>query len=142
MGEAVKTTRRARLFRAVHAEAARRGIDHVSLSEICRNRFGVESMGDLADDKIEDIYRSWTGHGIRGRALPKRGYAKTSELEIVSPQDVETLARAFAKRGWGEETQRNFIRRQLGGRDEIRTRRDFWKVFSGVRAMNRRAEAA
>jgi len=132
--------KRARLFRAVHAEAGRRKIDHDGLHDLCRHRFGVSSMADLTEEQLEAIYRAWTGHGIRTKPLPKRGYARTNETEMVSPDDLETLARAFARRDWGEETQRNFIRRQLRGRDQIRTRRDFWKVFSGVRAMNRRDE--
>ncbi|MEN6601768.1 MAG: hypothetical protein ABFD86_05075 [Bryobacteraceae bacterium] len=130
--------KRAKLFRAVHAEAARRKIDHDALHDICRHRFGVSSMGDLSEGQLESIYRSWTGHGIRTRPLPRRGYGRSAEAEMVSAEDLETLGRAFARRNWGDEAQRTFIRRQLHGRDQIRTKRDFWKVFSGVRAMNRR----
>jgi hypothetical protein len=62
---------------------------------------------------------------------------------MVSGEDLELLGRAFANRGWSEDTQRNFIRRQLGrGREQIRTRADFHRVFSGVRAMSKREEKA
>lgn len=134
-----ENAKRARLFRAVHAEAARRKIDHDALHDICRNRFGVTSMGDLTEGQLESIYRSWTGHGLRTRPLPKRGYVRAGgPEEMVSAEDLETLARAFARRNWGSEAQATFIRRQLRGRDQIRTRRDFARVFGGVRAMNRR----
>jgi hypothetical protein len=133
---------RVRLFRAVHAEASKRGLDHDALRDVCRERFSVHSMGELTEGQLESLYRGWTGHGMKRKsALPKRGYAKTTEAAMVSGEDLETLGRAFAARGWGKETQRVFIRRQLGGREQIRTRRDFWKVFSGVRAMNRRDAA-
>jgi hypothetical protein len=130
---------RGKLFRAIHAEALKRGLDHDALREIFKERFGVHSMGQLTEPQIESLYRSWTGHKPRKREkpLPKRGYAHSPEIEIVSGEDLETLARAFALAGWGKATQEDFIRRQLG-RASIRTRRDFWKVFSGVRAINRR----
>ncbi len=134
---------RARLFRAVHAEGTKRGLDHDALREVCRGRFGVHSMGDLTEPQLEFLYRDWTGHGIRKRrgSLPKRGYARGNQIELVSGEDLELLGRAFAKSGWGKETQAAFIRRQLSGRADIRTRGDFWKVFSGVRAMQRRSAA-
>ncbi len=137
-------SQRAKLFRAVHAEAAKRGVDHDGLRDVCRQQFGVHSMGELTEQQLEGLYRNWTGHKLRRKRttpLPKRGYARGGEIEMVSGEDLETLGAAFAARGWGKETQRAFIRRQLGGREEIRTRRDFWRVFSGVRAMNRRDAA-
>jgi hypothetical protein len=44
----------------------------------------------------------------------------------------------FAKRNLGTESKRAFIRRQLRGRDVLRTRGDVVKVTAGIRAMNRR----
>jgi hypothetical protein len=131
---------RARLFRAVHAEGLKRGMGHAELREVCRERYGVASMQQLDDEKLQELYRGWTGHGLRRRtAMPKKGSGRSVGLaEMVTGEDLQTLANAFAARGWGKETQREFIRRQLGGREQIRTRGDFWKVFSGVRAMNRR----
>ena len=133
---------RAKLFRAIHAEGAKRGLAHDAVRDVCRAQFGVHSMGELTDPQLEGLYRDWTGHGVgkRRTPLPKRGYAHSGEIELVSGEDLELLGRAFAERGWGRETQAAFIRRQLGGRAEIRTRRDFWKVFSGVRAMQRREQ--
>lgn len=135
---------RSKLFRAVHAEAAKRGLDHDGLRDVCREQFGVHSMGELTEQQLEGLYRNWTGHKLRRKrttALPKRGYAQGRDIELVSGDDLETLGNAFAIRGWGKDTQRAFIRRQLGGREEIRTKRDFWRVFNGVRAMNRRDAA-
>jgi len=140
----VMKNQRSKLFRAVHAEAAKRGLDHDGLREVCRGQFGVHSMGDLTEQQLEGLYRNWTGHKLRRKrttSLPKRGYARSGEIELVSGEDLETLGRAFAARGWGLETQHAFIRRQLGGREQIRTRLDFHRVFSGVRAMNRRDAA-
>ncbi len=130
---------RLRLYRALHSEAAKRGLDHSDLHEICRARFGVDSMRAATDAQLQQIYAEWTGRRIkRTSALPARGGGDQRLIEMVTGDDIETLARAFALRGWDAETQRNFVRRQLGGREQIRTRADFWRVFSGVRAMNRR----
>jgi hypothetical protein len=129
--------RRAKLMRAVHAEAKTRSLDHDALHDICRQKFNVTSMSDMSEAQLRKLYRDWTGRTI-ARPLPSRGYGKQGELEIVSGKDLELLERAFARRCWGPETKREFIRRQLGGKEQIRTRREFWKVFSGVRAMNRR----
>ena len=137
---------RARLFRAVHAEGLKRGLDHDGLRDVCRERFKLESMGKLQVNQLQQLYRGFTGYGFRARKagtrpaapLPKRGYGQRGELEMVSADHLETLARAFAMRGWGRETQRVFIRRQLSGREQIRTTRDFQRVFRGVQAMNRR----
>lgn len=131
---------RARLFRGLHAEAAKRGLDHDGLRDVCRMQFEVHSLGDLTDAQLSELFHQWTGKGLRRKQkLPKRGYAQSGELEMVSGEDLNTLGAAFAAMGWGRETQRQFVRRQLSGREEIRTRRDFWKVFSGIRAMQRRS---
>ena len=111
--------------------------------EELRDALGARSMADLSTDDLQKFYRGWSNHNLRQpRArrseLPRRGYGKQGQLEMVSAEDLETLAAAFSRRGWGDDTRRNFIRRQLSGRQEIRTRADFHKVFSGVRAMNRR----
>jgi hypothetical protein len=131
-----------RLFRAIHAEAAKRGMDHDALRDLCREHFGVHSMGQVTESQLAGLYKSWTGHqfrsGTKAPPLPKRGYARGTDTTLVSGGDIERLGRAFARLGWGEATQRAFVERQLRGRHEIRTRRDFWIVFSGLRAMQRR----
>jgi hypothetical protein len=132
---------RVRLMRAVHAEGLKRGLDHEALRDVCRQKFNTGSMGDLSDTQLRKIYRDWTGRTLGRSAavvLPKRGHAKQGGLEMVSGEELELLERAFARRAWGPDTKREFIRRQLGGREQIRTRADFHRVFSGVRAMNRR----
>lgn len=134
-----KQSSRARLFQALHAEAAKRGLDHDALHDLCRQRFQVASMSAMNEGRLQTLYHDWTGKSVRRRSpLPKKGAAKGKTDAMVSKEDIETLGRAFAARNWGPETQRLFVSRQLGGREQIRTRGDFWKVFSGVRAMNRR----
>ena len=126
---------RNRLFRALHAEAKKRNLGHDEL----RETLGCRSMSEASTEALQQLMHTWTGHNLRqATKLPRRGYVASGELEIVSGKDLNTLAVAFSLRGWNEDTKRNFIRRQLGGRETIQTRRDFYRVFSGVRAMNRR----
>ena len=127
---------RAKLFRALHAEALKRGMDHDAL----RDMFGVKSMSALDTEALQSRLKAWTGKSVRrSTPLPRRGYGKKKgPLEMVTEEDLRTLAEAFSRRGMDENAQWLFIRRQLGGRDAIRTRGDFHKVFSGIRAMNRR----
>ena len=142
-GKAMAQAERAILFRAIHAEGLKRGLDHDGLHDVCRGKFGAESMGALDVGQLKTLFRDLTGKNFQARrrtALPKRGCLRRGGLEMVSGEDLETLGRAFSMRGWGEETRREFVRRQLGGREQIRTRADFWRVFSGVRAMNRRGD--
>lgn len=137
-----KDNSRAKLMQALHAEAAKRGMDHDALRDVARMKFGVASMGLLKYGQLKQMFYDMTGKFfIAHKAkveLPRRGYGKKGELEIVSGSELELLERAFAKRGWGPETKAQFIRRQLNGREQIRTRADFHRVFSGIRAMNRR----
>lgn len=86
--------------------------------------------------------RSW-GKKMRAQALPRKGYGTRTkgEIEMISGEDLTLLGDAFQRRGWTPDQQRNFIRRQLNGREVVRTRGEFHKVFSGVRAMNRRDES-
>jgi len=130
---------RIRLFHAIHAEAAKRKLDHDALHDMMVERFKVRSMSELSDKQLETVYHGWTGKGLkRAGKLPKRGELAKQGDEIVSPADLEMLAQEFAKRELGADGQRNFVRRQLHGREEIRTRKDIVRVLGGLRAMNRR----
>ena len=134
---------RKRLFSAVHAEGAKRKIDHDALHDIVCARFGVHSMADVTDAQLAGLYHEWTGHGLKRRAaLPRKGEAgrKTLEAQIVSGEELIALGQEFAKRGIGEAGRGDFVARQPRGRREIRTRRDWVKVIGGLRAMNRRLE--
>jgi hypothetical protein len=123
----------------VHAEAVKRGLDHDALHDLARERYGVHSMSELTDEQLLAIYRGWTGKGLkRAGTLPKRGELAGKGDEIVSAGDLEDLAREFGARGLGADGQRNFVRRQLRGRETIRSRKDFVRVMGGLRAMNRR----
>ena len=130
---------RVRLLKALHAEGKKRGLDHDGLHDL----FNSRSLGTVPTQELQNVLRSW-GKKIRATPLPRRGYAKKADAaglsEMVSGEDLTLLGDAFQLRGWSKEQQRNFIRRQLGGREVVRTRGEFHKVFSGVRAMNRRDE--
>jgi hypothetical protein len=128
---------RGRLFQAVHAEASKRKMDHDALRDMCKANFGVHSMADVTDAQLLGIYRQWTGKTLKYRGrLPRR--EETPDAEMVSGADLADLDQEFAKRAISGDGRANFIRRQLRGRDIIRTRRDFVRVMSGIRAMNRR----
>lgn len=124
----------------LHAEAAKRKIPHEDLREM----FGVHSLSVVDVDALLRMLRGWKLRVPRKTALPRKGdqALQPGTPQMVSGEDLETLARAFAQRGWGLDTQRNFIRRQLRGREVVRTVADFQRVFSGVRAMNRRDQEA
>jgi hypothetical protein len=127
---------RAKLLRALHAEGLKRGIDHEGLREL----FNTRSLASVETADLQRVLFSW-GKRVRSQALPRKGYAKKPvAAEMVSGEDLTLLGDAFQRRGWSDEQRRNFIRRQLGGRDVVRSRKDFHRVFSGVRAMNRRDE--
>jgi len=135
-----KSGRRSRWFRAVHAEALKRGMDHDALHDLCTSCYKVHSMSELTEEQLESIYHGWTGKSLRRHgSLPRRGEAAAGAVaQIVSAEDLELLAQEAAKRGWGADTLQKFVRRQLQGRDTIRTRRDWARVYNGLRAMNRR----
>lgn len=135
---------RGRLFGMLHAEGQKRGMDHDAIHDMCRELYGVHSMSQMREADLMQIIKGWTGKSLRRQArLPRRGEAaatKPGEVQMVSGEELVTLEAEFAKRGLGQEGRDNFIRRQLGGRGQVRTRRDFAKVFGGLRAMNKREE--
>jgi hypothetical protein len=127
----------------VHAEAVKCGLDHDALHTMACERYEVHSMSELTEEQLAAIYRGWTGKALKGTGkLPKRGELARKGDEMISPVDLELLAQEFAKRGLGADGQQNFVRRQLAGRAEIRTRKDFVRVMGGLRAMNRREGVA
>ena len=132
---------RARLFRGLHSEGVKRGIDHDGLHDLCCREFAVRSMGDATDHQLEGLFRRWTGHTIRGRGkLPRRGEAAkaASAAQMVSGEEINMLEAEFALRDLGTEGRANFVRRQLRGRDQVQTRADWARVITPLRAMNRK----
>ena len=132
---------RARLFKGLHAEGVKRGMDHDGLHDLCCREFVVRSMGDATDHQLEGLYRRWTGHTIKGRAkLPRRGEAAKAAAagQMVSAEEIVMLEAEFALRNLGEEGRANFVRRQLRGREQVRTRADWMRVITPLRAMNRK----
>jgi hypothetical protein len=132
---------RAKLFRALHSEAVKRKMDHDALHDFCAQEMGVKSMSDLTEHQMAALYRQWTGKTIKRRAtLPKVGEAADGGPEqLISGDEIMALDAEFAKRDLRDKGRAAFVRRQLRGRDEIRTRRDYAKVMGGLRAMNRKA---
>jgi len=126
---------RAKLLRAIHAEGRKRGMDHDALHDM----FKTPSLSTVSIDELERTLKGWTGKGLRRNApLPRRGYGSSTFVELAGLEDFATLANAFAVAQMNGEAQKTFIRRQLRGRDTVRTVADFHKVFSGLRAINRR----
>ena len=102
-----KSGYRNRLFRAIHAEAKKRKMDHDAIHDMCLTRFGV-GMAKLTDMQLMEIYSGWTGHGLRRPApLPKRGEVGATVLQMATPEDLEMMAAEFAKRGLDEQGRRN-----------------------------------
>lgn len=128
---------RNRLMRAIHAEGKKRGIDHDGLHDIAVQNWGVPSIKDASEAQLYGLYNGWTKKGLRRRARP---FPSGDNREFVNGEDLVEMAEEFAKRGWGADTQSNFIARQLRGRHKISTRGDLRKVLFAVRAMNKRDE--
>ena len=136
-----KSGYRARLFRGLHAEGIKKGMDHDGVHDACCEHFGVRSMGQATDAQLAGLYRMWTGHTLKNRAkLPRRGEAakRASAAQMISGEEAVTLDAEFAKRDLRGEERANFVRRQLRGRDQVQTRLDWVKVIGGLRAMSRR----
>jgi hypothetical protein len=132
---------RARLFKAIHAEGLKRGFDHDSLHDLCCEQFAVRSMGQATDNQLAGLYRNWTGHTLRTRAkLPRRGEAakRASAEQMISAEEIVEMDAEFARRNLGPAERANFMRRQLRGRDQVRTRQDWVRVITPLRAMNRK----
>lgn len=128
---------RARLMRAIHAEGKRRGLDHDALHAICLQQFQARSMADLSDAQLSGWYRHWTGKLLKSRA-PRPVAGANDDLQLVSGEEMIDLSQQAAVRGLSHEGLINFIRRQLRGREVVRTRGDYRRVVRGLRAMNRR----
>src|SRR5580704_8717419 len=94
-GEAMgpKAGMRARLFRGIHAEAAKRKMDHDALHDMCVREYGVASMHAMSDQQLVMLYKGWTGKGLRTRSgLPRKGEAADARVvEMVTGEDLTRL---------------------------------------------------
>ena len=150
-------TIRTQILRALHAVGAKRRLGHEEIRAISRERFGVGSMGDLEVDQVRALYGQVVGWefrskhpGIRDRRRRKAagtagrdngqgGRAKI--VHVVRPEDVELLHQfAHGRLGWTEKALKGFIRRQLRGRQQIRTLADLNAVLWAVKRMVRERE--
>lgn len=133
-----KSGYRNRLFHALHAEAKKRHMDHDALHDMICKSFSVHSMSQATDAQLLGIYRQWTGKTLKRRAhLGDPGWQEKPD-GLVSGEELIALDQAFALRGLGAEGRANFVRRQLKGRDQIKSRRDCIRVLHAIRAMNER----
>lgn len=134
---------RSRLMRAIHAEGARRRLDHDALHDLVEAKFAVRTMAAVETKDLLALYKGWTGHGLKSRAQkPSRGETAVARMQMVSAEEAIALEMEFARRGLGDDGKKNFIRRQLRGRDQVRTRGDWVRVIAPLRAMNRRENVA
>jgi hypothetical protein len=134
---------RNRLFRGIHAEASKRGMDHDALHAMAKEQYGAHSLSALTDAQLLNIYHGWTGKVLRRQAkLGSPGW-KNEPPQMISGEEVVALDQEFATRALSGEGRKRFVRRQLKGRDQVRTRGDYIRVLHALRAMNQRdAEAA
>ena len=143
-----------RVMGALHAEAAKRGLSHQDLSERAGKRYGFASMADLDDGQLRDLFLDLTGRvfhpkhpGMRNRQRRKaagtagRKNAINKVVEMAATVDVEMVYQLAYGLGWTQETIKTFIRRQLGGRDQLRTMADINKVLWGLKAIAKRKKS-
>lgn len=133
-----------RYLRALWATARECGVNDEGLHDAAFVAFGKTSLKELTADEAAQLLngmrkaaskplqqRHWA-QGNHGR----RGVVDKTEF-LVNAREMKMLCEAAALRGWNEETLLKFIARQLG-KTEIRTMKEFNKIFWAVKAMNRR----
>lgn len=140
-------------LRAMFGAAREHGLTKEDLNDAAMVGFQKASLRDLTNDEARKILDGIRGkkrtsnHGVSGHKHSDRGYAMAvagrrrnddSPGEyMVAARELEMLSDAAGLRGWRRETLDTFIRRQLRGR-QIRTMKEFNKVFWAIKAMNRR----
>jgi hypothetical protein len=137
----IRSAFRARLYRGIHAEAAKARMDHDALHDMAVKNCDVHSMAQLTDDQLLWMYRQLSGgKKLKSRGkLPRQGETRQgADSELVSGEDLVMLDQQFAEAGFSETGKMTFLRRQLKGRDFIRTRGDLIQVMGGIRAMTKR----
>ncbi len=154
MPKTARLSPRAKLVRALHAEARKRGWGHADLHDEAAERFGAASISALSDEQIKDWFLAMTGRMFRakhsgiadkrrrqaaGTAGRKTAAAKTNVVHLASADDVELLYQVAYKIGWDKQRLKGFIRRQLKGRETIRTLADLNKVLWPLKRMARAA---
>lgn len=140
----VKSGYRARLMRGIHAQGLKQRLDHDRLHDLVRENYQCASMSHMTDGQLLALYKLLAGgRELKKRGkLPNRGEVPGANAEIASAEDLVLLDHHFAKAGFTEEGKVAFLKRQLKGRDCVRTRGDVTRVMTAVRAINRRANAS
>ena len=141
----------ASLLRALHAEGRKRGLGHDALHDLAVEHFGVDSLSRLTHPQARGLFKRVAGRQFhakrhRIRSVERRKAAgtegrkglKQNVTTMISPADCALLYEiAYGKLGWAEQTLKRFIRRQLRGRDQIRTMGDLNAVLWPVKRMAR-----
>lgn len=138
-------------LRALFGAAREHGLTKEDLNDAALVGFQKSSLRDLTDAEARTILdgirgkkrrsgRSGHKNSDRGYAMAVAGRRRNDDSPgeyMVAARELEMLSDAAGLRGWSRETLDTFIRRQLRGR-EIRTMKEFNKVFWAIKAMNRR----
>ena len=146
-----------KLLRAVHAEAAKKDLDHHALHAQAVECFGVDSIAVLTEQQLRDLFRGVAGRpyrakhpGVRGnerrqaagmagrKKAPGGADVDEKVVHLATTADVQLCYDAAYAIGWDRERLMSFIRRQLGGRETIRTLAECNKVLWPLKAMGRR----
>ena len=142
---------RSTLLRALHAEGRKHRLDHDALHDLAAEHFGSASLSTLDATQLGSLFQRISGRDfrlkqdkLRSRALRKaagtegRKDGNPKLQTLVSPDQVEMLYQvAYGKLGWSQATLKTFIRRQLKGRDQIRTVGDLNRILWPVKRIAR-----
>jgi len=135
-------------LRAIFGAAREHGVSYEELHDAIEAGFGKKSLKDLTKAEALRLIQGVRGSYLSPSFTPGRRWGmgnhgrkdseRTGEVDyLVNQREMELLREAAALRGWDERQLAAFIRRQTG-REQIRTMREFNKVFWALKAMNRR----
>jgi hypothetical protein len=136
-----------RYLRALWATARECGVDNDGLHDAAFVGFGKSSLKELTEEEAKRLLDGMRkASGVAQKRPAQRRWAQGNhgrrDVEnkteyLVNKREMTMLCEAAALRGWNEEALLKFIARQLGN-TEIRTMKEFNKIFWAIKAMNRR----
>ena len=135
--------------------SAKKDLDHDALHAQAVERFSVDSIAVLTEEQLRELFRGLAGRpfrakhpGVRGKQrrqaagmAGRKGPAAEGEKKVVhlaTTADVEMVYDAAYAIGWDQKRLISFIRRQLEGKETIRTLAECNKVLWPLKAMGRR----